>query len=67
MNIIEAAKALNAGKQVFIDEDGSGFGKSFAIGMRNKGRDSYLVYDDDSEYQPLLSELLSENWTVVDE
>jgi len=67
MNIIEAAKAMSAGKRTMIDEDGSGFGKSFSLGLRDKTINSYIVYDDNSEFQPMLNELLSEKWTVLDE
>ena len=63
MNIIEATKAMIEGKKVYQD----GQYKSFSIGVRQMGRSSYIIYDDDSEWQPTTEELLADNWVVDDE
>ena len=62
MNIIEAARALKEGEDLY-DRGDPLFPKEYAIHLRG----SFLLHKDDSEATMFIHNLLSEKWTVVDE
>ena len=57
MNIIEAVKALEAGR-IVLDPDG------WPIHADSWG---FILHRDDSDYLSYVRSLLSEKWTVIDE
>jgi len=57
MNVIEAVKALEAGR-IVLDPDG------WPIHADSWG---FILHRDDSDYLSHVRSLLSEKWTVIDE